>query len=105
MNRLTNDRKIDDLLRERRYDVEIKRFLQRQPEFVTKGVLDDVIRQKTFKSIINKTALFIGVDCGNCGVELVDPTGGILTKNNQRHARCGRCGYTCLVGRHVYRII
>jgi predicted Zn-ribbon and HTH transcriptional regulator len=97
--------KISELIREKKYDLAIANYMRQQPIFNGERVVDDAVRSKTLRSILNQTAVFLGVDCEKCGVELVDPTGGVLTKKNKRHARCGRCGYACLVSRHIYRII
>lgn len=87
--------------RNSKYDLEISRYMSRQPDFAK--IIDDQIMQKTFQSILNKTALFLGIKCDNCNSELVDPV-GILTKDKKRNARCGKCGYSCFVSRHKYRI-
>ena len=99
------DRKIAEIIRECKYDIEIDKYMSLKPALNMEGILDEDTRLKTLHSILNKTALFLGVDCDNCGIELVDPTGGVLTKKNQCYARCGRCGYSGLINRHVYRIV
>lgn len=96
---------ISEIVRERRYDSEIEKYVQKPPKNKDYAILDEEIRKKTFLAMINKMAIFVGVDCSNCGMELVDPSGGILANKKMRHARCGRCGYTSFVSKYRYRAV
>ena len=61
--------------------------LQKNPK-----VLNEDIKSKTLKSIINWTAKFLFIKCPHCFTQLVDPI-GFKSKDEKNHSRCGNCGY------------
>lgn len=66
--------------------------LEKEPN----NMIDQGIRNKTIKSIINHTAIFLNTMCQNCEVKLVDPIGLKIIQNDKpmRHSKCGNCGYS-----------
>ena len=60
------------------------------------NIINQSIRNKTIKSVINNTAIFLNEICKNCQVKLVDPIGIKIVQNDKymRHAKCGNCGYS-----------
>jgi len=81
-----------DIYREKIYDIKMTAYMKT----LTKNTpIDKKIRQSTITSIINRCAVFLDKQCPLCEKELVDPIG--TKRNNERHARCGNCGYKTII--------
>lgn len=87
-----NDIKIDNILHEKRYEINMIKYLKTLTKIVPTNEKRDEIRKATLNSVLLGNAIFLTIFCVDCGCRMVDP----LCVTNMRYARCGNCGFSLL---------
>lgn len=79
----------------RNYEIQMVKFI-RNLEKITPTIIDENIRKQTFNSLLNYSGQILLKKCTVCEIQLVDPVGLKIIKENKylRHARCAGCGYS-----------
>ena len=84
---------MNNILYEKRYEINMLKYLQTLTDVIPTDEKRNKIREATLNSVIIGNAVFLKIMCIDCGCRMVDPAG----VKSMRYARCGNCGFSLMI--------